>query len=197
MPFSQLCKNTSTYLCRHPNISIVRHELINGVSIVIAPFFDLRCIIGNLNPWIVQDWGSKSAHVGLTMTMLVKVWVPYLVNTMLIRQWEELNMVKESVSNYFHPTWKLAFRTMVTKMTRTTSWIFVCSLPWVQCMKWIPIGSMGCVHTHQMKPTIKGCDTPNHIENIVEKTNEGNWKVWKIGWIISQMPTPRPKHGKI
>jgi len=25
----------------------------------------------------------------------------------------------------------------------------MCSLPWVQCKRWIPIGSMGCVHTNQ------------------------------------------------
>jgi hypothetical protein len=36
-------------------------------------------------------------------------------------------------------------------------------------MKWIPVRSMTCVHTHQTRPKIKGCDTPNHIENIVEK----------------------------
>ncbi len=127
------------------------------------------------------------------MTMSVKLWVPYLVNTMSIHQWKELNMVEESAFNYFHPTWNLTFRTMVTKVSRTTSWILVCSLPWVQCMKWIPIGSMGCMHTHRMN----GCDTYTHIENIVEKTNEDNWKVKKTCWIISQTPIRRAKHGKI
>jgi hypothetical protein len=28
----------------------------------------------------------------------------------------------------------------------------MCSLPWVQCKRWIPIGSMGCVHTNQKIP---------------------------------------------
>jgi hypothetical protein len=129
--------------------------------------------------------------------MSIRVWVPYLVNTKSTRQWKELNMVEESASNYFHPTWKLAFHTMVTKVLRMTSWILVCSLPWVQCMKWIHARSMWCVHTHQTRPKIKGCDTPNHIENIVEKTNENNWKDRNIGWIISQTPTPRAEHGKI
>jgi hypothetical protein len=39
------------------------------------------------------------------MTTLVKVRISSLVSTMLIRQHEELNMVKGSACNCFHPTW--------------------------------------------------------------------------------------------
>jgi hypothetical protein len=36
------------YLCKHPNIAIVKGELIIGVSITIVPsFFSLSCIGGN------------------------------------------------------------------------------------------------------------------------------------------------------
>jgi len=37
------------------------------------------------NLWVMQDWGNKSTHVMLAMTMLPKVWMPYLVSTMSIR----------------------------------------------------------------------------------------------------------------
>jgi len=48
------------------------------------------------NLWVVQDQGNKYACVGSTMIMLARVWMPFLVNTMSIHQWEELNMVEGS-----------------------------------------------------------------------------------------------------
>jgi hypothetical protein len=58
-------------------------------------------------------------------------------------------MVEGIVCSYFRPMWKLASCAMVTKVSQTTSWVPMCSLPWAQCKKWIPIGSMGCVHTYR------------------------------------------------
>ncbi len=56
---------------------------------------------------------------------------------------------------------------------------------------------MGCVHTHWKRPTIEGCDSLNHIQNIVDKIGENNQKVEKFGQVISQALGPGLKHDKI
>jgi hypothetical protein len=66
---------------------------------------------------------------------------------------------------------------MVPKTSRVATW--------VQHKKWIPEGSMGCVHTHQGRPTIERCGSPNHVRNVIEKTKENNQKVRKINRTIS------------
>ncbi len=53
--------------------------------------------------------------------------------------------------------------------------------------KWIPIRLMGCVHTHQQRPTIEGCGSMSRIRNVVKKIVEDNRKVAKIGRTISQV----------
>jgi hypothetical protein len=58
---------------------------------------------------------------------------------------------------------------------------------------WIPIGLMGCVHTHKRRFVIERCDRPNHIQNIMKKIGENNQKVGKTSRAINQTPTPRPK----
>ncbi len=106
-------------------------------------------------------------------------------------------MVERSACNCSHPTWKSSSCAMVTKVSRTTSWVLVCSLPWVQCKRWTLVTSMGCVHTHQRIPTIEGCYNLSHIRNVMEKDGEDNRKVGKASWIITQMLAPKLKHDKI
>jgi len=77
----------------------------------------------------MQDRGSKSPHVGLTMTTLTKVQMTSLMNTMSICQEKELNMVERNACNYFLPTWKPTSRAMPTKVSQTTSWVPMHSLP--------------------------------------------------------------------
>ncbi len=60
----------------------------------------------------------------------------------------------------------------------------MCSLPWVQHKRWIPIGSIGCVHTHWGNLVIEGCGNPSHIQNIVEKIKENNQNDGKTCQII-------------
>jgi hypothetical protein len=95
--------------------------------------------------------------------MLTKGRIPSLVNTMSTRRQEELSVVEGSACSCFYLTWKPPSRTMVAKVSQTTSWVLVCSLPWAQNKSWIPIGLMGCVQTHQGKPTIEGCDSSSHV----------------------------------
>jgi len=57
--------------------------------------------------------------------------------------------------------------------------------------------SIGCVHTCRKRPTIEGCDSLNHIQNVVDKIGEDNQKVEKFGRVISQVPTLGLKHDKI
>jgi len=144
----------------------------------------------------VQDWRSKFACIGSVMTTSPKVWIPYLVNSMSTHQWEEFKMAEINSCN-FRPTWKLTSRAMVTKVLQITSLVHVCSLGWAQRKKWMPIKLMGCVYTHQGKPTIEGCGSLSYIWSVVEKIKEDNRKVGKIGGIISQAPTPRSKIYKI
>jgi hypothetical protein len=65
----------------------------------------------------VQDRRSKFICVGLAMTILAKVQMVSLVNTMLTYQQEELNVVEKNTCNFFCPTWKPTFHAMVAKVS--------------------------------------------------------------------------------
>jgi hypothetical protein len=132
------------------------------------------------NLWVMQDQGNKSTHVRLTMTMLPKVWMPYLVSTMSIHQWKELNVVERSACNCFHPMWKSTSCAMATKMLWIASWVLVCLLPWAQCKRWIPMVSIGCVHTYQGMLTIEGWGNPSHVRNVVKRKWEDNQKARRL-----------------
>jgi hypothetical protein len=63
---------------------------------------------------------------------------------------------------------------MVAKVSWTASWVPMRSLPWKQRKKWIPIGSIKCVHMHWGVLVIEGWGNPSCIWNDVEKTREVN-----------------------
>jgi hypothetical protein len=113
---------------------------------------------------------------------------------MLTRQWEELNVVEGSACNYFHPTWKPTSRVMATKVSQIAPWVLMCSLPWAQCKRWIPIKSMGCAHRGM--PTIEGWGSPSHVQSVASKIEEDNRKVGKIGWVVNKVLTLGPEHDK-
>jgi len=77
----------------------------------------------------VQDQGNTATCVGLVMTTLIKVQMPSLVSTMLIRQREELNVFERSACSYFHPTWKPTLCAMLAKVLQITSWVPMRLLP--------------------------------------------------------------------
>jgi hypothetical protein len=136
----------------------------------IVPFFGLSCIKSNKS----LNCGSKSTHVGSTMTTspmttLVKAWMSFLLNTMLIHWQEELNLVDRNACSSPCIVWKSTFSTMTAKVFWITSWIYVRLLLWMQHKRWIPIGLMGCVHTHQKILAIEGWNISNHVQNIVKK----------------------------
>ncbi len=89
-------------------------------------------------------------------------------------------MVEGNTCNCFHPTWKPTSHPMVAKVSQIASWVLVHLLPWTQRKSWIPIGLMGCVHTHRRILLIKGWGNPSRIRNVVEKTREDNRKVGNI-----------------
>jgi hypothetical protein len=128
------------------------------------------------------------------MTTLTRVQIPSSVRTMSTCQQKELNVIKGNTCSCFHPMWKPTSCAMVGKVSQIISWVFMCSLFWAQLNKWIPIGSMGCVHTHWRIPIIERCGSPNHVQNVMEKTKEDNWN---INQTLSQTLDPRPKHDKI
>jgi hypothetical protein len=39
--------------------------------------------------------------------------------------------------------------------------------------------------------------SPSHVQSVVEKIGENNWKARKIGQIVSQSPAPKLEHDKI
>jgi hypothetical protein len=43
------------------------------------------------------------------------------------------------------------------------------------------------VHTHQGRPIIGGCGSPNYVQNDVEKIGQNNKKVRKDGRAISEI----------
>jgi hypothetical protein len=86
---------------------------------------------------------------------------------------------------------------MVAKVSRIASWVPMRLFPWAQCKKWIPIESMGCVHTHWEMLPIEGWGSPSRIWSVVKKNGEDNQKVGETNWTVNQAPTLRPKHDKI
>ncbi len=96
-------------------------------------------------------------------------------------QQEDLNVVEGNAYSYSCHTWKLTSCAMAAKVSQTTSWVPKCMLPWAQHKKWIPIGLMECVHTHQRRPTNETCGSSSYVRGNVEKNGEDKWKVGKIG----------------
>jgi hypothetical protein len=123
--------------------------------------------------------------------------MPFLVSTMSIHRQKELNVVERNACNCSCPTWKLASHTMMAKVSRIPSWVPVRSLPWAQHKRWIPIGLMGCVHTHWRMLAIEGWDSPSHTWNAMQKTREDNQRDGKIDWTISQTLAPGLENDKI
>jgi hypothetical protein len=97
-------------------------------------------------------------------------------------------------------TWALLLfvnNAMATKVLWITSWVLVCSLPWTQCRRWIPIRLMRCVHTYWKILTIEGWGNPSHIRSIVEKTKEVSRKLGEIGWNVNQIFALGLEHDRI
>jgi hypothetical protein len=49
---------------------------------------------------------------------------------------------------------------------------------------------MGCVHTHWGRLASEECGNMNCIQNVVEKIEENNQKVQKVGQVISHDTLP-------
>jgi hypothetical protein len=111
---------------------------------------------------------------------------------MSIRQQKELNVVEGNACSYFCPTWKPASHAMPTKVSQTTSWIPLCSLPWSQCKRWIDRWDV-CTCT---KGYLQLRDGVIQVM-FIEKIGEYNRKVGKINWTINQALTFGSKHDKI
>ncbi len=131
------------------------------------------------------------------MTTSTSEHMLFLANAMLTCRQKELNMIEGNIGSYFHPMWKLACHAMATKVLWTTSWDPMHLLPWMQHKKWIPIRSMGCVHTHWKIFAIEGWGSPSRVWNAMKKIREDNQKAKKIGQIVNQVITLEPKHDKI
>jgi len=141
--------------------------LISGVSIII--FLFLVWVTSKVTNLVVaQNWRSKSARVGSIMVMLIRVQMPVLVITMLIRWWKELNMVEGNTYSCFCPTWKPTSCAMATKVLWITSWVLVHLLLWVQHKRWISIRLMGCVHTHWGILAIEGWGGSSRIQSVIK-----------------------------
>ncbi len=69
---------------------------------------------------------------------------------------------------------------MTTKVSQTTSWVPMRSLPWVQHRRWTLVTSMGCVHMHPRILAIEGCGSLSHIKSIMEKDEENNQKLERL-----------------
>jgi len=70
-------------------------------------------------------------------------------------------------------------------------------VPWTQHEKLIPIGSMGCMHTHQGMLTIEGWGSPSYAWIVVQRNGENNRKVRKFDRVLNQTPTLGLEHDKI
>jgi hypothetical protein len=116
---------------------------------------------------------------------------------MLIHQQEELNVIERSTCNYSYPTWKPTSHIMAAKVLQIASWVLVRLLLWAQRKMWIPIGSMGNVHTHQKILAIEIWGSPSCVWSAMEKNGENNWKAGKTGQVVNQAFAPGLEHDKI
>jgi len=155
----------------------------SGVLVAIVPFLAWATLKATTF-WVPQDQQNRSVHLGSTMTTLIRIWIPYLVNTMSIHWWKEWNVVGRNMCSCSQPTWKSTFHAMATKVSWTTSWVPMHSLPWVQRKRWTFVTSMGCVHTYWRIFIIEGCGNPSHIQSIMEKDGEDNRKARKANRTI-------------
>jgi hypothetical protein len=106
-------------------------------------------------------------------------------------------MVDGSTCNCFCPMWKLAFCAMTTKVSQITSWVLVCSLPWVQHKRWIHrVGGM-CAHILGEACNWRMWFSLSYVQSTMENIEEDDQKARKIGWSISHKFTPRLEHDKI
>jgi hypothetical protein len=144
MALAQWCKNILACLYKQPNTWIAKGRNWSVGCHLWWLFALIWATLETSNPWIVQGRRSKFVQVGLAMTTLVRMRMPSLVSTMSTHRQKELNVVEESACDCSHPTWKPTFDTMVTKVSQIASWLPMCSLPWTQLKRWIPIGLMGC-----------------------------------------------------
>jgi hypothetical protein len=112
---------------------------------------------------------------------------------MSTHQQEEWNVVERSACNCSHFTWKSASHAIATKMSQTTSWVPMRSLPLAQHKKWTLVALMGCVHTHQKILAIEGCGK----SNLFLKHHGEGWGKYLKGWEgwLSCKPNVRPKAG--
>jgi hypothetical protein len=74
---------------------------------------------------------------------------------------------------------------MAAKVLQIASWVLMGLLPWTQRKRWIPIGSMGCVHTHQGMLVIEEWGSPSGIWSDVQRIGEDNWKVGRTSQVIN------------
>jgi hypothetical protein len=110
---------------------------------------------------------------------------------------KELNMVEGSTCNCYPLTWKPTYHVMVANVSRIGSWVSCAFVVMSACKKWIPIRSMGCMHTYLGIFAIEGWGSPSHVRNAMGKTRENNQKVGKGCQVVSQVFTPRLEHDNI
>ncbi len=97
----------------------------------------------------------------------------------------------------YHLTWKPAFHAMVAKVLQIGSWVSRAFVAMSACKKWIPIGLMGCMHTHWKMFEIEGWGNPNHVWSAMKKIRENNRKVGEACRIVSQVFALGPEHDTI
>ncbi len=107
----------------------------------------------------MQDQQSKSVYFGLTMTTLVKVRIPFLMNTTWLKNTRVIVFVP-------HGSWHLV------------QWQQTCHELHHGCMcthchghnvkKWTSITWMGYVHTYQGLRAIEGCDNLSYILSAMD-----------------------------
>jgi hypothetical protein len=86
---------------------------------------------------------------------------------------------------------------MATKVSQTTSWVPMRSLPWAQYKRRTPETSMGCVHMHRRISIIERYGNPSRVWKAMEKDGEDNQKARKASQTINQVLALRLKHDKI
>jgi hypothetical protein len=91
-------------------------------------------------------------------------------------------------------TWNLTSLTMKGKAFQISSWDVICSPPWEQWKRWVPIEFRSWPQTWMpwTNPRTKGWRKSKLVHNVKKKTLKVKWKDVMTRWAKTQVLAPKP-----
>ncbi len=177
MVCAQVIKNETKWKWKHPHVSIIRGmKSSHGVCSMYDHVFTWASIIVTC-AIVVDVCYTISVRVGSTMIMSIKVRKLFLMRRISIRCWV-----------WQGKRWEISFWTcapfskiIVAIVSRSVSWVVVCSLPQEHRNEWVRRSSMVWSHWHRKKGATIVCDKPKWVWGVVRKWIKDKWNASVVG----------------